>query len=389
MILKLLFLILLSLPNISFTQNIILKDMATNDMKSVSYGSKSFLLVKSYTGLSRKDRKIAKDFNILTYSDVPLDSSIVEFDKDLFETKLICLEADEVIWTKPIGHSNTTRSSGLATDSEGFIYTGEKNLNKQSINIVKFDLDGKKVWSRDFDSLLYIHDIYANDSDVITLQVSYTYRDQIEFDLHYFFQTLKIKKSDGTLISKVNNDGINFFSTNGFSDPILASHADHYFYNGDTLVYARNDSMMLRIVSERSLSDHEVVDVIGKEYTYFVMGQYRNDSSFRIIRNNWAYENGELYINLLINPHAEILKVRKNEVNGVSVFYQLKDKIGMVKLDADLEVVTKNESFLDTNQFEVISDILILKDGKISVIGINQKKKKRTVSVLSKTENGL
>ncbi|MBT4729254.1 MAG: hypothetical protein HOB88_12515, partial [Bacteroidetes bacterium] len=174
--------------------------------------------------------------------------------------------------------------------------------------------------------------------------------------------------------------GPSYYCGIGFSNPTLQTHRINYFFLGDTLVYSRNDTLKMLTVSMEELADHDIIDVIGEESAYIVLCQNRETGNYKLLINRWA-EGSELekIIKLSISPNARIVKLMKNELNGVSIFYTQNNQLKMLKVSNSLEIINDNNTLTKASVFEFISDIIIDSNGGITLVGLNAVNGLRTI----------
>ncbi|MBT4339330.1 MAG: hypothetical protein HOD63_12125 [Bacteroidetes bacterium] len=345
-----------------------------------------FLVVKEYQELNQKSKKKVNKAGPMTYLDLPLDATNVSLSGNLFTTKLICFQGENVKWTKDIGMTNTSFPTGIATDTDGNVYTGEKNADGESISLYKFNKEGEELWSAKFDSLYTLHEIFVNEDENLTTLVSFTYSEKIEsgntysYKEKFIYETLTVNRNSGKRMAKESNQGPSYYCGIGFSNPTLQTHRINYFFLGDTLVYSRNDTLKMLTVSMEELADHDIIDVIGEESAYIVLCQNRETGNYKLLINRWA-EGSELekIIKLSISPHAKIVKLMKNELNGVSIFYTQNNQLKMLKVSNSLEIINDNNTLTKASVFEFISDIIIDSNGGITLVGLNAVNGLRTI----------
>ncbi|MBT7994473.1 MAG: hypothetical protein HN691_06325, partial [Bacteroidetes bacterium] len=246
--------------------------------------------------------------------------------------------------------------------------------------------EGEELWSAKFDSLYTLHEIFVNEDENLTTLVSFTYSEKIEsgntysYKEKFIYETLTVNRNSGKRMAKESNQGPSYYCGIGFSNPTLQTHRINYFFLGDTLVYSRNDTLKMLTVSMEELADHDIIDVIGEESAYIVLCQNRETGNYKLLINRWA-EGSELekIIKLSISPNARIVKLMKNELNGVSIFYTQNNQLKMLKVSNSLEIINDNNTLTKASVFEFISDIIIDSNGGITLVGLNAVNGLRTI----------
>ena len=391
MIKYLLFLPCIVLTNLLIAQTDIVTGQVTSETRCESFSGKTFMTYKIYQSPDKKDVRKNKKSGMMTYMDLPLEAKNVSVSGDLFVSKLICFEENEVKWTKTLGKSGMSTATAITLDLDGVIYTGDKQEQSKSINLYKFDQNGNELWHTTFDSLETVHELYVDNNQNLTALVSFTYTEKVQKGQSYSYQdkfiyhTLKLDKNTGQRISKIANQGPSYFCNAGYSKPTLHNHDVNYFFKDDTLIYSRNDTLMMLNLSQDELKGHEVISTISSDLEYFVVYKNQNTAQFKLLINRWEENELKKEIDLNIAPDASILKIVKNEIGGVSIIYKLNNLVSIIKTDRNLGIKSTKACFKHFND-SVISEVSVDERGLVSLVCVKQDKQTRKIFLIKEVE---
>ena len=379
----------ISLFNASvFAQIKVFEGNLTSETKSTVFNNQVFICYKEYHEPEKSGSKGKRQAGMMTYMDLPLGAKNASVSGDLFETKLACLENENVKWTQSLGRTNHSRPPALAQASDGTLFTGEKQKGQSSIVLYSYDVRGNEQWRQTFDSLQHIHEIFVDDAKYISVLVSFITTEKIKHGSSFSYKskhayfTLRVDKSNGKLISKTYNQGPTYFCGIGFSAPSLNSHRAHYYFKNDSLVYSRADTLKMVTLSAEELNQHTVVKVWGNEDEYYGVAQHNKTGKYKLLLYRWATETPlKRELELDIHSKAEVLDILKAESGGVSVVYSSPSGISVKSFNASLEP-TETMELMNRKPDFVYSETVLGPDGSFYLLLAHQNQMARSIHLI-------
>jgi hypothetical protein len=360
--------------------NVILDGTYSPEVKSYWVNGMLFLTMKEYHDWGKGNSE-----GMLRYTDLPLGATEFEVGGDLFNTRLIAVKNNQMLWSKDIGANSISSTTALYADSHA-VYTGEKVKGSRQLNIYRFDHDGKVIWSVTLDSLDAVHEIFANNWEHITCLVSYSVWNKVYRGGNYsvqkknIYHTVRINKITGAIVSKKVNEGPTHFCSEGFSNPQLQCHWVHYFFKKDTLVYSLTDTLKMITLADVLLSGKNVVLTHGTESEVLAIAQTEKQRGSYAVLQRWASAPSvKKIVELPLPKGAKMLKIIKRSDGGFLLVYSDDGSVGTVILDANAEVLEQKKEVFKKNMVEAISDFFLEDDGSLHLLGLVQVDGKRVL----------
>ncbi|MBK7441318.1 MAG: hypothetical protein IPI65_07250 [Bacteroidetes bacterium] len=160
-----------------------------------------------------------------------------------FESKLYALNnAGEVVWEYTLGYSDKPQASPIVIN-DNFIFAGESEEEDNKIAIQKIDLNGKKVWKKELDSLDNVDDIIVA-GDMVCALVSFDYYQKVVHPDNtysnnmfpvYFYMQFNIETKE--IIKKEYQKMAVYLSGKHFSNPVLNSEYSYFLNNLDSAAF--------------------------------------------------------------------------------------------------------------------------------------------------------
>lgn len=277
----------------------------TSEANIITEGDRTFVSIKKYNPTQKEVLEAGKPFKTgeLNFLSAPFSSTNISMYQKGFESKIYCLDnTGNIVWDYTIGYSNQSVASPIKWKN-GYIYTGESNLETDKVILRKMDKNGNVVWKTELDSLHAVNDILI-EGDRVSALVSFNTSKKNDnpangtFYHHtypvYFFAQFDI--TSGRLIKKEYQRMANYLSSKDFTGPQLNSDYSYYLSNQDSAIFLtvmKQDGAT--VVSQGMSKDKKIITMTSGPESYHLLTALASSSKNVYILISDFYGKGKKY----------------------------------------------------------------------------------------------